>query len=279
MGQALALALPLKLAYKIAVVLGDVKRVLSPRDTRNICANFRQIFGPDDPNIHVYVKEIYRNFSKYLVDFFRFSKINKEFIEHNVRLINLDNLGLARKKGKGAIAVTAHLGNWELAGVVVSLEGYPLVAVTLEHKNKKVNDFFQSQRKNMDIEVVTLGSSMKRCFTGLKENKVLALVGDRDFTHRGVTTNFFGKTMQIPKGPAWLSLTVGAPIVPGFLLRDKDDKFRFIMEKPIEYTPTGDMEADIFNLTNLYLKVLERYIKDYPEQWFVFRKFWEPAIW
>jgi len=278
-GQALALALPVNITYKFAEFLADLQRVLSIRDRRCVYANLYEILGPGDRQIHAYVKQVYRNFAKYIIDFFRLSKVDARFIAQNVKLENLDYLTDALKKNKGAIIVTAHLGNWELAGAVTSLLGFHAAAVVLVHKNKRVNDFFQSQRRRSGMEVILAGGMMRQCYDTLQEKKVLALVGDRDFSNHGVVTTFLGKSMRIPKGPARASLRCGAPILMAFLLRERDDKFRFIFEKPIEFQPSGEREADTLNLTNMYLAVIERYIRAYPGQWYLFRKFWEPPVW
>jgi KDO2-lipid IV(A) lauroyltransferase len=86
--------------------------------------------------------------------------------------------------------------------------------------------------------------------------------------------DFFGKKTLIPKGPATLSLLTGAPIILGFVIRQKDDHFNLVFEKPIVPVSTGDKEKDIYNLTRKYLDVIERYIRQYPNHWLMFRKFW-----
>ena len=103
---------------------------------------------------------------------------------------------------------------------------------------------------------------------------MVALVGDRDFTEKGIIINFFGKPMHFPEGPAALSLMTGAPIVPGFMFRNPDDSFTLRIEKPVEFSPSGDKDKDLVGLINVYKKVMEDYIRKYPEQWYVFRKFW-----
>jgi len=65
-----------------------------------------------------------------------------EYIEKNVKILNLEYIDEGLKQGKGVIVVTAHLGNWELGGVVVSMKGYPISTVALAHKSKVVTNFF-----------------------------------------------------------------------------------------------------------------------------------------
>jgi len=118
---------------------------------------------------------------------------------------------------------------------------------------------------------------LRRCFQVLKNNEMVAMLGDRDFSERGprVEVKFFGKDFWVPPGPATLSLRTQAVIMPGFTIREKDDSFSLYLEKPIEYLPSGNHEVDIQKLTQKVLDCIERYVKRYPEQWFNFRKFWE----
>jgi KDO2-lipid IV(A) lauroyltransferase len=103
---------------------------------------------------------------------------------------------------------------------------------------------------------------------------MVALVGDRDFSEKGVIIDLFGKPTHLPEGPAVLSLMTGASIVPGFMFRNPDDSFTLRIEKPIEFTPAGDKTKDFANLMKVYKVVIEDYIRKYPEQWYVFRRFW-----
>ena len=103
---------------------------------------------------------------------------------------------------------------------------------------------------------------------------MVALVGDRDFTEKGIVIDFFNKPMHFPEGPAALSLMTGASIIPGFMLRNPDDSFTLRIEKPVEFKPCGDKKKDLADLIKVYKNIIEDYIRKYPDQWYVFRRFW-----
>jgi len=103
---------------------------------------------------------------------------------------------------------------------------------------------------------------------------MVALVGDRDFTEKGILVDFFGKPMHFPEGPAAFSLMTGALIVPGFMLRNPDDRFTLRIEKPVEFTFTGNKDKDLAGLIATYKDIFQEYIRKYPEQWYLFRRFW-----
>ncbi|MGD0335810.1 MAG: lysophospholipid acyltransferase family protein [Candidatus Omnitrophota bacterium] len=275
-GQFLALHIPLKWGYRIAVFCSDIRSLLTFRDRRYATENMRVIFpNKTEKEIRELQINMFRNFAKYLVDFFRFQEIDKKWIEKNVQLENTHYIDEAFKKGKGIVILTAHIGNWELGGITIALLGYPFWVVALPHKYKKVNSFFNAQRESKGVKVIPLAKAVRESLAVFKKNESVALVGDRDFTEDGAILPFFGKPTVFPEGPAAFSLRTGAPIVAGFMLRNKDDSFTLRMEPPIVVTPSGNRRNDTVEIMKTYLKIFERYITEYPDQWFMFRRFWK----
>ncbi|MDD5423750.1 MAG: lysophospholipid acyltransferase family protein [Candidatus Omnitrophica bacterium] len=271
----LAMNLQLRHGYGLASFIAKLQYLLSRNDRLIVYANLRAIFpGEDEKEIKRLAKEVFVNFAKYLTDFFRFEKLDRGYIDSHVKIAGAQNLDDALKRGKGVVTLTAHIGNYELGGAVISLLGYKFNAVALNHKEKKVNDLFVSQRARAGINVIPLGAAVKKCYEALKKGEIVALVGDRDFTPHGVKTKFFGKDALIPRGPAAFYLKAGVAIVPGFLIRMPDDTFELRFEKPISYTATGDEQLDEQRVTEMCLRVIEGYIRKYPSQWYMFRRFW-----
>lgn len=279
LGQWIALSLPLRFAYALAVIFSDIHHIFADQDRKFLSMNLKAIF-PDksDREIRRIRINVARNFSKYLVDFFRYEKIDKEFIKKQVTIENLRYFDQALAKGRGVIVLTAHIGNWELGGVVLAQVGYPMWVVALEHKYKAVNDFFNRQRESKGMKVIPFSKAARQCMSMLKMNELVALVGDRDFTKEGgLITDFFGKPVSLPKGPAAFALKTGAVIVPGFLIRNPDDTFTLHIENPIDPLEPGygqDGEKALKELINRYKIIFEECIRRYPDQWYMFKKFW-----
>jgi KDO2-lipid IV(A) lauroyltransferase len=274
-GQLIALLLPLKLGYKLAVFFSDVHYLFALEDRRAVMDNLKIIFPQKKDRELCQIRlAMFRNFAKYLVDFFRFTKLNPEYMKKKIKIENIHYLDEGLAKGKGVIAVTAHLGNWELGGALLGELGYSFGAVALPHQNKKVDDFFNRQRKNKGVQVIPLGRAARQCLEILEENKILGLVGDRNFLEKGIVLDFFGKSAFFPAGPAAFALKTGATIIPGFMLRNKDDSFIFRLERPIEFSPSGNKDKDLPELINRYKIIFEDYIRKFPDQWYMFRRFW-----
>jgi len=275
-GRFMAMRLPLRSSYAAALFLADVYCTLCAKERRAVIENLKAILGRPscDKELEGIARDVFRNFAKYLVDFFRFSLIDGDYIKRYIKLDGVENLDAALKKGRGAIMLSAHLGNWELGGYVLGKLGYSMNAVVLTHKNEKVNKFFIDQRFMGNFKSIEIGASLRCCYRALKGNELLALLGDRNFSNTGLETEFFGKRALMPKGPAALSLRTGACIVPTYMVREADDTFRLIFEDPIYPESGPDEELAMERLIKRYLPSIENAIRQHPGQWYVFRDFW-----
>jgi len=279
-GQWLALCLPRSLAYRLGVFFTGFKFFFCREERRTMLSSLRVITGKDDRFLRKYPRQIYANFGRYLVDFFRAEKIDRRFVDKFIRIKNLEYMDEALGKGNGALGLTAHIGNWELCAQVMAILGYKMNAIALTHQDKRVDEFFIAQRKGKGVKVIPVGVSVRQCFAALKRNEIVGILGDRDFSgEHGITVGFFGKSMLAPRGAALLSLRTGAAIVPAFVIRDERNPlyFTYSFEKPIYPEHTGNEENDIRTITEKYIKVIEKYVRQYPKQWFMFHEFWKPA--
>jgi len=269
------MSLSVKSAYGVACAIADIWCLVSTADRRAVRCNLERITGlKDQGELKRMTRQVFRNFAKYLVDFFRSSKIDDEYIKRFVKVEGLDNLDEALSKGKGVILLSAHIGNWELGALVLSRLRQPVMAVALTHGDKRINDFFTRQRVAGKVKPVKIGISLRSCYEELKNNGLVALLGDRDFSKNGIYMDFFGRPSLIPKGPAVLSERLQAEIVPTFMVREKDDTFRFIFEPSLK-RPSGIGEDDrLKEIMKGYVSVIERYVKMYPTQWYMFKREW-----
>ncbi len=278
-GQFSVNRLPLKISYCFAGYLSDIQYYFSFRDRRAVKENLKILLQSDDDRILTkYAKEVFRNFGKYLIEFFRIAQnVDKEYVNRKITIKNVEILNSVLEKGKGGIILSAHIGNWELGGVVVSVLDYPVEALALPHKERPVNDLFNQQRESKGVKVIPSNISVKRCIESLKQNKFLCMLGDRSFTVNGEVMDFLGRKMLIPKGPALFSAKTGAPIIPAFLIRDQNDHFTFSFLDPIfppERNHEGISHEDLITIMGKYIRIIEDQVRKFPSQWLMFRTFW-----
>jgi len=275
-GFGLARILPIKMSYGIAGLVARLYFIFAKKDRVGLSENLRVVLGEgaDENDINRHVLGVLRNFAKYLADFFKFSRFTGEYISKYIKLDGIEHLDKCLSEGKGAILVSLHLGNWELGGAVVSALEYPVNALVLEHTSKRINDLFMRQRAINNLVSIPIGIRIRECFKVLKRKEILAIAADKDYTSNGVYVDFFGKKALMPKGPGVFALRTGAPIVFCALIREKDDTFVFRFEEPIWPETTGDVDKDMRRVMKEYLGIFERYIREYPDQWYAFRGIW-----
>lgn len=276
-GQFIVNILPLRAAYAFGQFLSDLQYTFSHTDRKSVRSNIKKILNRNDIDERL-VRDVFRNFGKYLVDFFRMNRyVDEDYIRMNVTCEGVEHLKDAINAGKGAIIVTAHIGNWELGGIIMRKLGYPVLAVALPHKHKLVNDLFNSQRENCGVTVVTPSVAVRRCLEKLKANESVALVADRDFGPHGLPMDFLGFPTLLPKGPAVLAIRTGAAIIPTFMLRNPDDTFTLSFHKPVYASVFGEQTVSddvLKGVINQYIKIVEEKIRRFPGQWLMFREFW-----
>lgn len=271
-GQALVSIFPRKTAYAIAKFLSVLHFYFSRKD-RNIVAYNLSPIVKNKNDIKKYTKQVFINFAYYLADFFRPFYLSRDFIKKYVKISGLENLSSPIVKEKGGIILSAHLGNYELAGEITSFLGYPLSVVALPHKDKRLNSFFDSRRQRAGAEVIPAGISAKGCIRALRRKRLVALLGDRDFSGKGRKAKISsGHSCIIPRGPVFLALKTGAPIIPVFLVRENKYFYQLIVEEPIIFKESGPAAEQ--DLVEECVSVLEKYIKKYPGQWYMFEKYW-----
>ncbi|HNV24518.1 MAG TPA: lysophospholipid acyltransferase family protein, partial [Candidatus Omnitrophota bacterium] len=159
---------------------------------------------------------------------------------------------------------------------VIARLGFPFTAVALPHKERPVNQLFNHQREVHGVTVIPSNIGVRKCVEYLKDNKLVALVGDRDFGNHGEIMDFLGGRSSIPKGPAIFSLKTGAPIIPSFFIRNEDKTFTLYFSDPI-YPPTQEKyqtgHEDVIRLMQAYIQEIEKKVRQFPTQWLVFREF------
>ena len=283
----LAVSFPIPLKYWIGLRVSDMYFLFHKKNRKAVLSNFGKI--PLQKEKHEVAREMFHNFSKSLADFLFISQLNKYNWTKWVKTVNEQHFDDAYRKKKGIIALTAHIGNWELGGVILSLMGYPVSAIVLPQRNRAVNNIFFKQRLAKGLNSIFLGQNLREGVRRLKRGEVLAIVGDRNigFSRNikdktankttGVEVDFFGRKAYFPKGPAILAYWTQALILPGFTVRGKDSKYTLHFERPIQIERCEDKEEFIRINTQKIAAVIEKYVRLYPEQWCVFEEVWQES--
>lgn len=274
LGKVFCLIFPRDFCYFIAKILARGRFYCSKKDRDAVIYNLSPMIKDRIEQYRV-ARDAFVNFAYYLVDFFRYAKLNKVFLEKYVKVSGREYLDEGVSKNNGVVALTGHLGNYEMGGAVTALLGYPIYAVALPHKDKRTDAFFNRQRERTGLKVVPAGAAVKRCFSLLRNGKIVVFLADRNFSGGGVKSKMFSKDVFIPRGAFFFALKTGADITPCFFIREKKKFYRLIFEKSIAYNhDSPDTAGEEARIIKEYICLMEKYVKTYPEQWYMFQKYW-----
>ena len=269
LAQWLSLTLPSSVSFGLAQRLADLQWRCSVQDRSAVHANLEMVLGTALPQDAPLVREVFRNFARYLVEFFALHRVPRP----DVTVDGSEFLSQAHRAGRGVIVLTAHLGNWEAGAVLIHRMGFPVSAVALPHGDSGLDRLFNAQRQRCGIEVIPLGrDAAARSLRSLQAGHVLGILGDRVFAGDGLQVTCYGRQLLLPRGPALLSTRSQAPVVPASLVREGMWKFRLLCEQPI--WPTGRVAAmeALHALTQRYATAMERHLKRWPGQWLMFER-------
>ncbi|MDP2980726.1 MAG: ELM1/GtrOC1 family putative glycosyltransferase [Candidatus Omnitrophota bacterium] len=217
----------------------------------------------------------FENLGMNIIELLKLPVMAKSYLESHVKLENKDNIKASLEKGKGAIILTAHFGNWEIASLSASLNGYIMSVFAREQKYERLNNLLNQFRQSTGCRVITKGFSAKDIIKTLHSNGIIAMLSDQDAGANGVFVNFFNRPASTAQGAIAFSLKTGAAILPSFIRRVGADKHIARAGEPLELINTGNKERDMKENLQKIVYILEDYIRKFPEQWLWAHKRWK----
>lgn len=210
-------------------------------------------------------------------EFSQFPKYTREKIEEAVVLDGNENFSAGRDRGKGVIFLTGHMSAWELAPFAHALYGNPLHFLVRPVANAKVDELINRYRCLSGNQPIEKNRSARAVLKVLGDGGTVGILADHNTSWgEGVFVNFFGVPACTTSGLARLALRTDAAVVPGFLSWDHNlKKYRLRFEPAVPLTRTGDEEADIVTNTARFTRVIEEYVRKFPDQWLWVHKRWK----
>jgi len=184
----------------------------------------------------------------------------------------------AREKGNGVLLLTGHLGNWEVGGLMLAEMRQPIHVVLVPDIFPAVERARRSLHERAGISEIRVDRSFAPTLAvlrALKSNAIVAMQGDRDFNNTGIAVPFFGRDAYFPRGPLLMAMSTAATVLPAFIVRVPDGRYRAIVEEPLAIVREGDRDTALAENVRRYVAILERYVAQNPEQWYCFYPFWE----
>ena len=220
------------------------------------------------------MKKLYCNLSLSVMEFLILTKNPKVVSKWVTKVEGEEHLENLSKSGRGAVLLTAHMGNWELLAAWLACKGYPLVAGVRDPNDVHVSKLLACYRKALGVETIPKKSLLLKGAKLLKQGKFIGILADQDGGTDGIMVSFMGKVASTVGGPAALSLLTKAPVVPIVSYRIAPYEHEILVLPPIEPLYELPREEAIGEMTIKFNDILEGFIRRSPEQWLWLHRRW-----
>lgn len=270
-------ALPEGIAVRLAGGLGWIAGVVLRIRRQDVDAHLAIAFPDRDSAWRRSIaRRSYAHLGREAALLFRMRRWSADKIASRVELKDFEAILEAAEADRGVVLLTAHLGNWEIAGASIAASGFPIDVVGKGMANRRFETDLFATRERLGMRVIDMGDAPKGVLRSLRKGRLAALLGDQNARHNGVFIPFFGRDAATPRGPAVFALRCDAPVFVGFAIRQPGwcQHYRVEVHR-LDFERTGDLEADTKTMLTSYHTILEEAIVTAPDQYFWQHKRWK----
>ena len=219
---------------------------------------------------------VFQNYGINLFELFQMKFMQPEDVVRRVRFYGLENFRDALQRKRGVIAVSAHLGSWELGvQALPCVFGTHLTAVAKKFKSNFVENWIHAVRTRFGNAILYKKDSLADMTKILRQGGILAILIALARRTDGVDVSFFGKKATATPAVAMLALRCRSAVLPTFCIRESDAQIGIHVEPEIEMRRTKDLRSDLVDNTQRITDVVERMVRRHPEQWFWLMRRWK----
>ncbi len=238
---------------------------------RKVVVQQLKMVFPDknDSEINSLCTQIYYNLGLLAYEFFF---CNQQKLLKNFEVVGMENLEYSHSQHRGILYPNMHIGNWEIGmRYMTKVIGYKVNGLAKRMRNPYIDKYVEKIRLSNGVPSIFLETAFRDVLRALKNDEGIGIMVDQNARKVGLQQTWLGHPASVFQGPAKFAIKAGAMLQPIFCVRTEKG-FKIIAEKPFDgrdYT-----KEQIPELTEKINKSLEKYILQYPEQWFWMHKRW-----
>jgi len=271
--------IPEKYSYSFARLLSRLGFFILVKYKRVAFDSLSIAFGREktEEEIKRIAADSFETMARIAVEFMVFLE-DLDFIDRHIVVEGRENLDKALAKGRGAIALSAHFGNFPLMIVKIAKQGYKVATVMRHMRDQWVDKYFEAKRHALAVESIYTQprkECVEKSLETLRNNKILFMQLDQNFGSGGIFVDFFGRKAATAKGPIVFALRTRAPIVPMFMYREDGNMHRLVIEPEVEIAQGSDFEETIYLTAQKLTDIIEKYVRRYPREWGWIHRRWK----
>ena len=270
--------LPRPLARASAIFLAQVVYVLHRRLRRVGMRNLEMAFPEKSKAERTRIlRGEFTSLGRQLAELCHFPAYTVENVGAVVAYEGFENYERAKARGKGVLLFAGHFGGWELSSFVLSMHGHWMHVIMRGMDNEYLNRLVLYYRTMHGNKAVDKDEFVRGLLSAMKAGEVVGMLIETNMTPpQGIFVDFFGIPACTASGMARIALRTDAAVVPTFTIWDeKLGKYRLRFDPAVELIRTGELEEDIRANTQRFTKVIEDYVRQYPEQWLWVHRRWK----
>ncbi len=270
-------ALPHRLARMVCAVLAALSCWLWPRLRRVGHTNLKMAFPEWSPRQRRRVLfGLFRNFGRTLADFAHFPRWNRRNIERLIIYDGFEHYERAQSQGRGVLFLTAHFGNWELGSFAHGVYGYPCHFIVRELDNPLMDRLINHYRCLSGGKAIEKRDFARQVLRAFAQGEAVGILIDQNMLlGDGVFVDFFGRAACTTTGPARVAKKTGAAIILGLVIWDAKLRKHRLRFESVDWIPRDDPEEEIRVNTANFTRLIEEYVRRYPEQWLWVHRRWK----
>ena len=182
---------------------------------------------------------------------------------------------------KGGFMISAHIGNWEMAGKKSDRIHKTMNLVMLDAEHQRIKQYLESVMNDRNFNIIPLKEDLSHLIAirqALDNSELIAIHGDRFIEGmKTLSANFMGKEARFPEGPFYLALKLNAQVSFAFAMKEGRKHYHFYATPPKKYDMPEGKRISPEHLRPIledYMKAVEMMLRKYPEQWFNYYDFW-----
>jgi KDO2-lipid IV(A) lauroyltransferase len=269
----LLLRFPLKLSYSLSHLFAWVFYVSLEKRRRIIKEEVTRLFGSrlDKKGVRRVARKSFDIFLKRQVENLLLAQFTGERLNRISYIDGIENLNIAMDKGNGVIMLLSHFGSFLLPLPVFSYMGFRVFQIVgkplLEGRLSIHKKLFELKKKEMSalpVQFIEANNYMRPVVRALRDNGIIVIAFDGRTGDKWVTVRLLDRLAQFSSGPFSLAMMTGAAILPTFVVRNRYDKHRIILEPPITLEKANSKEQALIENIKKYVQIFEKYLLRYP---------------
>ena len=223
------------------------------------------------PNPEAIVDGVFHNIARTMVVFAKLPQYNAQNISKLIRYEGLEYFQEAKRRGKGVLFATAHMGNWELSAYSHGIMTEPMNVVVRPLDNATLDAFVEARRESKGNRIIAKKDAARQILKALKKNQAVGILIDQNVSlDEGAFIDFLGTPACAGTAFARLAARTGAAVIPGFALWS-DEEQRYILK----FYPLVEVTGDALEDTRRVHAVIEQVVREHPDQWLWLHRRWK----